>query len=192
MINVSSSSRKGYLWSCANKTMDCGECRMEMFASLMEILTVRRSGKARLDPSLTLNSTSHLPAGMPGAFTCLPVWTSLTCTCKMSAQQRTLSDPNQRPTKRRKLQLACTQCRDRKTRCDGGRPVCSTCDRRGKAAACVYEQDELPTLQYGDATLPVATVPNTVAQARPGCREPPQAIRGPNTRTMRYSNNTYR
>jgi hypothetical protein len=42
-----------------------------MFASLMEILTGQRSGNPRLDPSLTLNSSSHLPAGMscPGAFT---------------------------------------------------------------------------------------------------------------------------
>ena len=63
-----------------------------MFASLMEILTVRRSGKARLDPSLTLNSTSHLPAGMPGAFTCLPVWTSLTCSCIYLQNERPATD----------------------------------------------------------------------------------------------------
>jgi hypothetical protein len=57
------------------------------------------------------------------------------------------SDPKQRPLKRRKIQLACTQCRERKVRCDGLRPVCGTCGRRGQAAACVYGHDELPTLQ---------------------------------------------
>jgi hypothetical protein len=72
----------------------------------------------------------------------------------MDAHEPPESDPNQRSAKRRKLQIACTQCRDRKTRCDGARPVCSTCDRRGKAAACAYEQDELPTLQYGDELPP--------------------------------------
>lgn len=65
-----------------------------------------------------------------------------------TSHERPDSDSSQRPNTRRKLQIACTQCRDRKTRCDGARPVCSTCDRRGKAAACTYEQDELPTLQH--------------------------------------------
>ncbi|KAL1953765.1 hypothetical protein VTO42DRAFT_2296 [Malbranchea cinnamomea] len=43
------------------------------------------------------------------------------------------------PSKRRKIQLACQRCRDRKTRCDGGRPACGSCERRGLAAECVYD-----------------------------------------------------
>lgn len=58
------------------------------------------------------------------------------------------SDMSSRSTKRRKVQVACLQCRDRKTRCDGVQPVCGTCERRGKAGACSYDRDELPSLQY--------------------------------------------
>jgi hypothetical protein len=66
----------------------------------------------------------------------------------MNTHELSESDSNQRSTKRRKIQLACTQCRERKVRCDGERPVCGTCGRRGKADACVYGHDEIPTLQY--------------------------------------------
>jgi hypothetical protein len=58
------------------------------------------------------------------------------------------TEPGPRSTKRRKVQVACLQCRDRKTRCDGVHPVCGTCQRRGKAGVCSYDQDGLPTLQY--------------------------------------------
>ncbi|KAL8381864.1 hypothetical protein RB595_005895 [Gaeumannomyces hyphopodioides] len=34
------------------------------------------------------------------------------------------------PTKRRKTRLACQECRDRKVRCDGARPVCGACFRK--------------------------------------------------------------
>ncbi|PSN61455.1 hypothetical protein BS50DRAFT_562355 [Corynespora cassiicola Philippines] len=37
----------------------------------------------------------------------------------------------QRLDKRRRVALACEACRDRKVRCDGGKPVCKQCDRRG-------------------------------------------------------------
>ncbi|KAL2871215.1 Zn(II)2Cys6 transcription factor domain-containing protein [Aspergillus lucknowensis] len=33
--------------------------------------------------------------------------------------------------KRRRVPLACRSCRERKVRCDGKRPNCSTCQRRG-------------------------------------------------------------
>lgn len=39
--------------------------------------------------------------------------------------------------------LACRECRDRKIRCDGGRPVCDSCCRRGLSAGqCVYPEIE--------------------------------------------------
>lgn len=40
--------------------------------------------------------------------------------------------------KRRRTVLACSACRTRKTRCDGSRPVCSTCESQGYE--CVYAQ----------------------------------------------------
>jgi hypothetical protein len=46
-----------------------------------------------------------------------------------------------RPGKARSL--ACRQCRDRKIRCDGARPVCDSCSRRGLCAdQCVYPEIE--------------------------------------------------
>ncbi|KAI3323551.1 putative transcriptional regulatory protein [Xylariaceae sp. AK1471] len=50
----------------------------------------------------------------------------------------------QRP-KRRKVAESCKLCRAKKTRCDGQRPVCSSC--REKAVRC----------EYNDATVPVST-----------------------------------
>ncbi|WAO84520.1 Fungal-trans domain-containing protein [Fusarium falciforme] len=41
--------------------------------------------------------------------------------------------------RRRRIQTACKSCQDRKTRCDGSRPACSACHRRGVAAECIYE-----------------------------------------------------
>ncbi|KAH7159812.1 fungal-specific transcription factor domain-containing protein [Dactylonectria estremocensis] len=39
--------------------------------------------------------------------------------------------------------LACRECRDRKIRCDGGRPACDSCCRRGLSAGqCVYPEIE--------------------------------------------------
>lgn len=42
------------------------------------------------------------------------------------------------PSKRRRVALACGNCRHRKSRCDGRRPRCSLCIELG--CACVYEQ----------------------------------------------------
>ncbi|KAM6537845.1 hypothetical protein FALCPG4_003748 [Fusarium falciforme] len=41
--------------------------------------------------------------------------------------------------RRRRIQTACKSCQDRKTRCDGSRPACSACHRRGVAVECIYE-----------------------------------------------------
>ncbi|KAH7109492.1 fungal-specific transcription factor domain-containing protein [Dactylonectria estremocensis] len=47
--------------------------------------------------------------------------------------------------KRRKTQLACNCCRVRKTKCDGGRPVCYACEKRGSRKDCFYEEGSLKT-----------------------------------------------
>ncbi|KAH7147108.1 fungal-specific transcription factor domain-containing protein [Dactylonectria estremocensis] len=47
--------------------------------------------------------------------------------------------------KRRKTQLACNCCRVRKTKCDGGRPVCYACEKRGSRKDCLYEEGSLKT-----------------------------------------------
>ncbi|OAP63435.1 hypothetical protein AYL99_02662 [Fonsecaea erecta] len=48
------------------------------------------------------------------------------------------SDANDPPSKRRRVALACTVCRGRKSRCDGTRPKCSLCVELG--FECVYQQ----------------------------------------------------
>ncbi|KAJ5963484.1 uncharacterized protein N7479_003360 [Penicillium vulpinum] len=44
--------------------------------------------------------------------------------------------PNERPSKRRRVAIACDACRTRKSRCDGKRPSCSLCQDLG--FDCVY------------------------------------------------------
>ncbi|TVY65934.1 Sorbicillinoid biosynthetic cluster transcription factor sor3 [Fusarium oxysporum f. sp. cubense] len=50
--------------------------------------------------------------------------------------------------KRRKVQLACDCCRARKVRCDGKRPVCDVCRRRGSEQECLYEEGTLKTQKH--------------------------------------------
>ncbi|KIL95390.1 hypothetical protein FAVG1_00127 [Fusarium avenaceum] len=58
-----------------------------------------------------------------------------------SATRRQPAGAASRPGKARSL--ACRQCRDRKIRCDGARPVCDSCSRRGLCAEqCVYPEIE--------------------------------------------------
>jgi hypothetical protein len=56
--------------------------------------------------------------------------------------------------KRRKINLACEQCRARKARCDGSKPVCGNCTRRNEQ--CVYKvtKAQMDTTQdYVDSLL---------------------------------------
>ncbi|TDZ31682.1 Nitrogen assimilation transcription factor nit-4 [Colletotrichum spinosum] len=46
-------------------------------------------------------------------------------------QIRFVHNQGQPPSKRRRINAACLTCRKRKTRCDGERPVCSTCTKNG-------------------------------------------------------------
>lgn len=48
------------------------------------------------------------------------------------------SDTRERQ-RRRKIVLACEPCRERKSRCDGRKPICSSCERRALGLEqCVY------------------------------------------------------
>ncbi|KAK4235885.1 fungal-specific transcription factor domain-containing protein [Achaetomium macrosporum] len=48
--------------------------------------------------------------------------------------------------RRRKIPLACEPCRERKSRCDGGKPICSTCQRRSLPLHyCVYTLENART-----------------------------------------------
>ncbi|KAK0660802.1 fungal-specific transcription factor domain-containing protein [Cercophora samala] len=57
-------------------------------------------------------------------------------------------DPERRNerAKRRKISLACEPCRERKSRCDGAKPICSTCQRRSLPLhRCVYTVENART-----------------------------------------------
>ncbi|AEO59770.1 hypothetical protein MYCTH_2308290 [Thermothelomyces thermophilus ATCC 42464] len=48
--------------------------------------------------------------------------------------------------RRRKIPLACEPCRERKSRCDGAKPICSTCQRRSLSLHhCVYTLENART-----------------------------------------------
>ncbi|KAF5643412.1 transcription activator acu-15 [Fusarium tjaetaba] len=52
---------------------------------------------------------------------------------------QTQEEAGSRPTKRKRVALACDTCRERKIKCDGSKPVCNPCRKRGEPAArCVY------------------------------------------------------
>ncbi|CAI7678082.1 unnamed protein product [Penicillium pancosmium] len=50
--------------------------------------------------------------------------------------------------KRRKTKLACNECRQVKTRCDGNMPACARCEKKGLSSKCQYEQATLRTQNY--------------------------------------------
>ncbi|KAG2420492.1 hypothetical protein HFD88_000104 [Aspergillus terreus] len=56
-----------------------------------------------------------------------------------SPQESRPSDAADRPHKRRKVAVACDECRTRKVRCDGIQPVCGPCTKRAdQGVRCVY------------------------------------------------------
>ncbi|CZR55001.1 related to transcription activator protein acu-15 [Phialocephala subalpina] len=65
-----------------------------------------------------------------------------------SAQSANLQQNNGSPRKRRRIQLACSNCRNRKTKCQGNRPTCSACNTRGVQATCSYDDATLPSQKY--------------------------------------------
>ncbi|KAM0277681.1 hypothetical protein ACHAQH_005624 [Verticillium albo-atrum] len=45
----------------------------------------------------------------------------------------------EQPAKRKRVALACDLCRERKIRCDGAKPLCKPCDKRGESSTrCTY------------------------------------------------------
>ncbi|KAG8672227.1 hypothetical protein FPOAC2_05599 [Fusarium poae] len=46
---------------------------------------------------------------------------------------------SRRPTKRKRVALACDNCRERKIKCDGSKPICRPCSKRGELPVrCMY------------------------------------------------------
>ncbi|KAG8671404.1 hypothetical protein FPOAC2_04740 [Fusarium poae] len=59
-----------------------------------------------------------------------------------SGSSTTPQSPSEEPLKRQRIntQLACNQCRKRKIRCNGKKPICEACHRRGEKEPCVYAE----------------------------------------------------
>ncbi|RDW63567.1 hypothetical protein BP6252_11112 [Coleophoma cylindrospora] len=83
--------------------------------------------------------------------------------------------PAMQAQKRRKIRLACGPCRDRKTRCDGGQPVCKSCETRGMEGKCSYEKGSLR------ANLPVAEIESRLRRLEQG--ELPRVMAGNHNQT---------
>ncbi|KAE8361992.1 fungal-specific transcription factor domain-containing protein [Aspergillus caelatus] len=59
-----------------------------------------------------------------------------------------------RPSKRRKIAVACDECRVRKIRCDGAQPVCGPCTRKADPGVqCIYTGKQKLAVQNYIATL---------------------------------------
>lgn len=57
-----------------------------------------------------------------------------------------MAPENRQRQRRRKVTLACEPCRYRKSRCDGGKPICSTCQRRSLGLEqCIYKTSNART-----------------------------------------------
>ncbi|KAL2009964.1 hypothetical protein VTN00DRAFT_5771 [Thermoascus crustaceus] len=63
-----------------------------------------------------------------------------------AVKSRSSGKEQNRPPKRQKIALACEECRERKVRCDGARPVCGTCMRRHNGQELCKYPMEIPKL----------------------------------------------
>jgi hypothetical protein len=75
--------------------------------------------------------------------------------------------------KRRRVEVACSPCRRKKSKCDGQRPCCAICQRDG--LTCLYEEarsTEIPPPRgQSDAQERIARLEREVAAARRACTE---------------------
>ena len=56
------------------------------------------------------------------------------------------SPEDQHSTKRRRIALACLDCRRRKLKCDRLFPACTRCQKGGNAASCIYDPDAVESI----------------------------------------------
>ena len=52
--------------------------------------------------------------------------------------------------KRRRIALACLDCRRRKLKCDRTYPACTRCQKRGHADGCTYDPDAIEVVSTGE------------------------------------------
>ncbi|KAF2872277.1 fungal-specific transcription factor domain-containing protein [Massariosphaeria phaeospora] len=78
--------------------------------------------------------------------------------------------PDTKASKRRCVQSACVPCRKRKSKCDGGTPVCATCTAVYKTD-CHYDTDSESKRPRTGSTATSTTTSTTTTTSAPGRRE---------------------
>jgi hypothetical protein len=90
------------------------------------------------------------------------------------------------PRKRRRTALACEECRDRKRKCDGVKPICGACKGRS-TAQCIWKQERNSKGWWSNRYIQMLITPNLtdpshkvlpVLQLCPGAQESYQGIGG--------------
>lgn len=92
----------------------------------------------------------HLPGSITTATGTTSRFGWLFCLCSTQLAAPTSSrpiaskmappEPARERQRRRKVTLACEPCRERKARCDGRKPICSTCEHRSLGLEqCIYK-----------------------------------------------------
>ncbi|KAB5550759.1 fungal-specific transcription factor domain-containing protein [Coniochaeta sp. 2T2.1] len=81
--------------------------------------------------------------------------------------------------KRRRVALACDECRERKRKCDGVKPVCGSCSRRS-ARRCTTSTKDVITVQAG----PVPTEPTQAPEFTLQSQQPQQSTQGYTTQSI--------
>lgn len=73
-----------------------------------------------------------------------PIAPSSTKTTQASSPSKATASPRSvvPPTKRRKVSIACHECRTHKTKCDGAQPICGSCRKKKLPEdACAYSPE---------------------------------------------------
>lgn len=80
-------------------------------------------------------------------------------TSSWATKQQTHSMANVSTSKRRKTLLACENCRRHKIKCDGERPVCGNCARRGRTThLCIWKHVDGRPTQFEDTNATASFV----------------------------------
>ncbi|VDC04444.1 unnamed protein product [Peniophora sp. CBMAI 1063] len=104
-----------------------------------------------------------------------------------SSGRKADDDDEGKPTKKRKVEIACNFCRQRKLKCSGTKPACDACIKRDQAERCQYEAfprrrgpGKAPRGTRRTAHRSRATAPEAQAQGF-GIMSPAMSEAGPST-----------
>ncbi|KAL4864279.1 fungal-specific transcription factor domain-containing protein [Aspergillus spectabilis] len=92
-------------------------------------------------------------------------------------RRREGAEPENPPSpKRRRVPLACRNCRERKVRCDGRRPICGTCQRRGQSEDHCEYMVIAETAKYQTERAYIQSLRDHITQLESSARQPPPSL----------------